>query len=48
MRRLVRQPKVQRVDMDKGALIQRQAGFGRAVVGTVLRSFASIVVLPVV
>jgi voltage-gated potassium channel len=48
MRPLVRRPKVQRVDMDKGALIKRQAGFGRAVIGTVLRSFASIVVLLVV
>jgi voltage-gated potassium channel len=34
------------VDVDKGALIQqRQAGFGRAAVGTLLRSCASIVVL---
>ena len=36
------------MDVDKGALIQRQAGFGRAAAGTLLRSCASIVVLLVI
>jgi voltage-gated potassium channel len=36
------------VGMEEGALVHGQSGFGRAVVGTVLRSVASVVVLLVV
>jgi voltage-gated potassium channel len=48
MRRLVRGPKVRRVIADEGVLMHGQVGFRRAVVGTVLRSCASVVVLLVV
>jgi voltage-gated potassium channel len=48
MRRLGREARVRRVVAEERVFTHGQAGFGRAVVGTVLRSCASIVVLLVV